>query len=184
MKQPHVAVATNLKRIRESRNLSLEQLAELTSVSKSMLRQVETGKSSPSISTLWKIANGLRVSFSTLLNAPAPKVEVRSFAERQPLTGASEQYRLFPLIPFDPQHGTETYYVEMESGTRFSGEPHEGQVTEHFFVFEGRLEVSIRDQHYSAEAGQYMQFLADCPHEYLSTGKELMRAIMQLTYLG
>ncbi len=64
MDQPVEAISNNLRTIRESRNFSLDQLSELTGVSKSMLRQIETGKSSPTISTIWKIANGLRVSFT------------------------------------------------------------------------------------------------------------------------
>ena len=59
MDQPSVVVSQNLQRMREERNLSYTQLAELTGVSKSMLRQIETGQSSPTIATLWKIANGL-----------------------------------------------------------------------------------------------------------------------------
>jgi transcriptional regulator with XRE-family HTH domain len=49
--QATAAIAINLKTVRESRNLSLDQLSELTGVSKSMLRQIETGKSSPTIAS-------------------------------------------------------------------------------------------------------------------------------------
>ena len=56
MEQQDQAISGNLKKIRQQRNLSLDQLAELTDVSKSMLRQIETGRSSPTIATIWKIA--------------------------------------------------------------------------------------------------------------------------------
>ena len=54
MDQSAEAIAANLKNMRESRGLSLDRLASLTGVSKSMLRQIETGKSSPTIATMWK----------------------------------------------------------------------------------------------------------------------------------
>ena len=63
-------VAENLKRIREEKRLSLDKLAELTGVSKSMLGQIEHGESSPTVATVWKISNGLKVSFTTLLGSP------------------------------------------------------------------------------------------------------------------
>ena len=64
MEQPTDAIARNLRAIRENRNLSLDRLSEMTGVSKSMLRQIETGRSNPTIATIWKIANGLRLSLS------------------------------------------------------------------------------------------------------------------------
>ena len=50
------------------------------------------------------------------------------------MTAESEHYRLFPLIPFDPQHGVEVYYVEIDPGTTYDGEPHKGNVEENIFV--------------------------------------------------
>ncbi|HCL78549.1 MAG TPA: hypothetical protein DIC53_01115, partial [Synergistaceae bacterium] len=63
-------VAENLKRIRSDRKLSLDGLAALTGVSKSMLGQIERGESSPTLQTVWKIANGLRISLTELTDAP------------------------------------------------------------------------------------------------------------------
>ncbi len=57
-------VAENIKRLRKVRNYSLDQLSSMTGVSKGMLAQIEKGSSSPTITTLWKIANGLQVSFT------------------------------------------------------------------------------------------------------------------------
>lgn len=61
-------IAANLKRLRMERNLSLGQLAELSGVSKVMLGQIEKGDSNPTINMLWKIANGLKVPYTVLLD--------------------------------------------------------------------------------------------------------------------
>ena len=45
-------IAFNLKRIRKSKNMSLDMLAERTGVSKSMLGQIERGESNPTVSTI------------------------------------------------------------------------------------------------------------------------------------
>jgi transcriptional regulator with XRE-family HTH domain len=184
MKQSIDAVSSNLLKIRENRNLSLDQLSDLTGVSKSMLRQIETGKSSPTIATIWKIANGLRISFTSLLRKPMVQAEVRPFRGEKPLTAESEHYRLYPLIPFDPQQAFETYYVEIDPGTVFHGEPHEGHVYEYVFVFQGKLQIVVDGKRFDIDKNEFLQFQANCPHEYYCVGEETVRAIMQISYLS
>ena len=62
-----LTVGRELKSIRQSRGLTLDELAEMTGVSKPMLGQIERGQSSPTINTLWKIATGLKAPLSSLL---------------------------------------------------------------------------------------------------------------------
>ena len=117
-------------------------MAELTGVSKSMLRQIQTGRSSPTIATIWKIANGLRLSFTTLISKRHPDVAIMDFKGSKPLTAKSDHYRLFPMIPFDPEHTFEMYHVEIDPKTTYVGEPHKGNVEEYVFVRQGRLEIT------------------------------------------
>jgi transcriptional regulator with XRE-family HTH domain len=184
MKQEENSISRNLKEIRGQRNLSLDQLADLTGVSKSMLRQIETGRSSPTIATLWKIANGLRLSFTTLVNARRPQVSIVHFNESKPFTAKSERYRIFPMVPFDPEHAFEIYHVEIEPNTTFEGEPHRGKVEEYVFVLQGNLEITLEEDHYSVEANQLIHFVANRPHTYASGSKEMVSAIMMICYLG
>ena len=80
-------VACNLRRLRDDRKLSLGAAAQLTGVSKSMLGQIERGDVNPTISVLWKIANGLKISFSALLErAEGDLLEFR----RPPAVGKRE----------------------------------------------------------------------------------------------
>lgn len=184
MEQEESAIATNLRELREQRNLSLDQLAELTGVSKSMLRQIETGRSSPTIATIWKIANGMRLSFTTLVTHRRPQVAITDFNGPKPLTAKSNRYRLFPLIPFDPEHAFEIYHVEIEPGTTFEGEPHKGNVEEYVFVLKGKLDIAVEEEHYSVHANQLIRFVANRPHTYINSGNEMVSANMMICYLG
>lgn len=182
MEQQIEAISDNLRCHRESRGLSLDQLAELTGVSKSMLRQIETGKSSPTIATIWKIANGLKLSFSSLLCKQSVQAEVKSFRDEKPLSDEGGHYRLFPLIPFDPQQSFETYYIEIDPGTVCQGEPHKGNVYEYLFVQKGRLHISIEGSDYEIGEGEFLRFFANSVHEYRCVGDEMATAIMQVCY--
>ena len=53
-------IAENLKDIRKGKGLSLEQVSSLTTISKSMLSQLERGEVNPTISTVYKLALGLK----------------------------------------------------------------------------------------------------------------------------
>ena len=48
-------VALRLKDARKAKNLSLDAVAKLSGVSRSMVSQIKCGKSSPTVSTLWTV---------------------------------------------------------------------------------------------------------------------------------
>ncbi|MGB3222279.1 MAG: XRE family transcriptional regulator [Desulforhopalus sp.] len=184
MKQSIHAIANNLRKIREERNLSLDQLAERTGVSKSMLRKIELGTSSPTISTIWKIANGLRVSFTSLLRNPVIQAEVRSFKGEPPLTGENEHYRVYLLVPFDPEQPFETFYIEIDPDTVFDGTPHEGNVYEYVYVTEGELLITVDGKEFQVKEKEFIQFYANCPHKYECLSPQMASVIMKISYVS
>ena len=70
------AISQNVRAARERKKLTLEKAAELTGVSRSMLAQIEKGEVNPTISVVWKIANGYKVSFTSLVESPQEEVAV------------------------------------------------------------------------------------------------------------
>lgn len=54
---------------RTEKNLTLYQLAELTSISKSALNNIENGKTSPTLRQLEAIAKALNVSMTDLFDS-------------------------------------------------------------------------------------------------------------------
>lgn len=184
MKQKDDAISENLRRMREERNLSYDQLAESTGVSKSMLRNIELGKSSPTVATMWKIANGLRVSFSALLKKTVSDVQVKAFKAEEPLIEADSHYRIFPLVPFDPEQPFETYYVEIDPDTVFKGEPHLGNIYEYVYVLKGEMEVVVDGELFEVKEREFIQFYANCPHEYRCIGDITATAIMKISYIS
>lgn len=149
-----------------------------------MLRQIETGQSSPTISTLWKIANGLRVPFTALLREQNAEVVLRGFKAGKPLTERSKGYRLFPLVSFDPDRSFEIYYVEIDSGTSLDAEPHNGIPEEYVFVFQGKIDITVDGESFTVGRDQFISFLANRPHRYHNSGTETATALMLITYLS
>jgi XRE family transcriptional regulator, regulator of sulfur utilization len=182
MAQPEPTISENLKSARKAQNLSLDQLSMKSGVSKSMLRQIEIGRSSPTVSTLWKIANGLRLPFSSLLNKSQAEAEVADFVSGEPIRSGKKGYRLYPMVGFQPDRPLEVYYVEIDEGVSFDGEPHQGKARETVFVISGTIEVSLGDRDSVAHENQFIQFQAGEPHRYSNPGKKMTRVVMSIDY--
>lgn len=183
MEQPEVIISSNLKRVREEKNLSYTQLSELTGVSKSMLRQIEIGDSSPTINTLWKIANGLQVPFSTLINPPRRQFSKISFTDSDPLHGMSEGYRLYPMLSFENKRHFEMYYVEMDGGIELDADPHSGNVEELLIVLEGLIVVESQGSMMRVKAHEMLVFDAGYPHHYHNPLDEMAKALTIISYV-
>lgn len=87
-------VSENLKRIRQSKGMSLDQVAEQTGVSKSMLAQIEKGIANPSIGVLGKITSGLRIEFQRLIDPPRVDYALISPDDLVPTKELLGQYRV------------------------------------------------------------------------------------------
>lgn len=182
MDQIHKKVGKNLQAVRKARGLSLEQAAELTGVSKAMIGQIERGDSNPTISVLWKIVNGLRISFTSLIEEEEPSVSVVEAAEIEPFVEEEGAYRSFPLFPFDQRKGFEMYAVQMDPGCVHESEPHNDQVEEYIVVTGGSLDVIVAGEAYTINAGNAVRFPADRPHAYRNGADQVTTYITLIHY--
>lgn len=175
-------LAVNLKQLREKRRLSLDALAKETGVSKSMLGQIERGDVSPTISTVWKIANGLKISFSELMNRPETEHELIDSAQLEPLIEDGGKFRNYTMLPFDSKRRFELFYIEIDVGSHLEAEPHSAGAQEFMTVFSGELMVTVNDEAFKLRQGCAFRFQADSPHAYRNTGSEVCRLSMVIYY--
>ncbi|MFT8320863.1 MAG: XRE family transcriptional regulator [Bacillus sp. (in: firmicutes)] len=182
MEEINSIIAKNLKAFRESDKLSLERVAELTGVSKTMIGQIERGESSPTITTIWKIANGLKISFTSLINNPQPETKVVQRKEVQVLTEDNGKYRVYPYFPFQDDRRFEVYSVEIDIDGFLSAGAHREGTEEFITVFDGELTVQVNNKDYTVSAGDSIKFKADRPHTYHNAGNTWTRLSMTIYY--
>lgn len=175
------AIADNFRRIRGEKNLSLDEVSKLTGVSKSMLGQLERGEVNPTITTVWKIAGGLKISFTALVSRPESDVEVVRAKDLQSFTD-NGTVRTSPVFPFDEKRGFEMYLFEILPGGTRRAEKHLQKSQEFVMVFEGVLLIHVGGAAYTLEKGDSIRFCADVPHTYWNSGGSLMRACMVISY--
>lgn len=172
-------VAVNIKRLREENKLSMEELAKLSGVSKSMIAQIERGEGNPTLSTLWKISNGMKVPFDALTVRPKVPYEIVKNSDVQPLYEDDGKVRNFSLFPDNENRRFAIYYLELEKGSYWQSEAHLRGATEFITIFSGAVEIEVDQKSFLVQKGESIRFNADTAHSYKNLGDEL--AIMHMT---
>ncbi|MGB8000656.1 MAG: helix-turn-helix transcriptional regulator, partial [Anaerobacillus sp.] len=108
-------VGVILKRIRKERDLSLQELAKRTDVSKLTLGKIERGEANPSLTVIWKIANGLSIPISMLLVEPQEVVISRK-NEGNKVLSANEALTLEPMFTNSGYGSLETHRAFLKPG--------------------------------------------------------------------
>jgi transcriptional regulator with XRE-family HTH domain len=178
----NTAVSSNLKAIREKKKLSLDSVSKLTGVSKSMLGQIERGEVNPTISVLWKIANGMKISFTALLEEPARELEVIRGEKIQPVAEGDGRYLNYPTFAFDESRRFETYRIEILPGGSLQAQPHMAGTEELLTLFAGTARVTVDGREFLLENGDSLRFRADVPHSYSNPGQETVWISMMIYY--
>lgn len=168
----NATVAKNIKRLREENKLSMDELAKLSGVSKSMLAQIERGDGNPTLTTLWKISNGMKVPFDALTVRPKSPYEIVKTSEIQPLLEDDGKVKNYPIFPDDENRRFAVYYLELDAGSYWEAEPHLKGTTEFITVFTGKLEIYADGQRFAVEKGESIRFKADVSHSYRNIGEE------------
>ena len=174
--------ANNLKQLRLQRCLSLEQTPHLCGVSKSMLAQIERGATNPTISTIWKISNGLKIPFTDLMSRPQNDVDVVHLREMKPFLESGGSYRNYPLFDFTSDRHFEVLYIELDPGTSLQSEAHPQGTQEFLTVFSGEVKITIHEGTFSVADGSAIRFRADQVHTYENTSDTLCRISMIISY--
>lgn len=174
-------IAQRLKALRQARGWSLEAAARATGVSKAMLGQIERGESSPTVSTLWKIASGFSVSFSSLFGVPGseagPAGETRWGRDAVGMQATV-------IFPYDPLLGFEMFEIALAPGAASESSPHAAGVVEHIVVLEGELGLTLGEaEEQRLRPGEALRFQADCHHVMRSLGEAPLRFHDVIHYL-
>ncbi|MCH2163655.1 MAG: XRE family transcriptional regulator [Marinovum sp.] len=154
-----------LKTARRDQGLSLDAVAKLSGVSRSMVSQIERGESSPTIATLWNLTRALQVDFAGLLDqAPAPKINVLRGADAPTIAARGAGCAIRILSPPEEVGRHEVYELRFDPGGSLESKAHAPGTREHLTVIDGTLEVVSADASAAVAEGDAARYAADVPH--------------------
>jgi len=183
-----------LRSARIKRSLSLRTLAAEIGVSASLISQVETGKTQPSVSTLYALSNFLGLSIDDLLGNSAASNVVATIA-----TSPTQWAPIHSVV----QHGVDNPTLEMDNGVRWerlatsdggivepllvtyapgASSSIEGKLMRHSgfeyaYIIEGQLSLTLEFETFELSAGDSLQFDSVRPHMYANHGTSVARGV-------
>jgi len=176
-------VAEALRHHRRTQQLSLDDLAQRSGVSRAALSQIEGARTNPTLSVLWKIAVGLGMPFQELLGTQSSSgPRVLRAGDTPALRTASGQMESRLLSPGGSSPGVEVYELRLAPRGSHPSEPHSVGTTETVIVLTGALRMIIDDQSYDLATGDSIFFSADVRHVYESRSSHATRCINVISY--
>ena len=166
MTEPSSIIGERLRDIRSKLNISLDDAAKMTGVSKPMLGQIERGQSTPTITTLWKIATGLKTPLSSFLQERQSEYTVIKISDEVSVTEDEGRMRAYTMFPYDPIRSMEVFFIEFDAGCHHASEKHSDGVEEYIMVLSGKLHLVINGKEVVVQKNEAIRFEADVPHEY------------------
>ncbi len=176
-----IDVGQRLRVLREERGISMRALARRSGLSANALSMIERGLTSPSVSTLNKLATALEVPITAFFRQEPVREQVvfRKASER---TRVPFLRGLLEGLGGEAFVGrVEAFLLTLESGG--SSGPHGMIHTGHELVFclRGTLEYEVDNQHFLLEPGDNLIFAAQLVHRWRNPGTSVTNAIVVIS---
>lgn len=171
-------IAARVRGLRAERGLSLDALATVSGVSRSMISLVERGESSPTAVVLEKLAAGLGVPLASLFDAPeAPPAPVSRRAAQAAWRDPQSGYVRRNVSPAGVASPIQIVDVTFPPGARVAYESgwREPLVHQQVWVLDGTVEVTVGDATHRLDAGDCLAHALDRPTAFHNPTKKPAR---------
>lgn len=174
----------HLQQIRKEKKLTLEQLAQKSGVSRSMLSQIERGQANPTFGTLWNLSRALGLDMSELVeefesNGSGQNKIEHVTAENIPrITNTQSGCALAILGPPDLVGQYEWYELTIQPNGALISQPHSQGCREHLTILSGEAEIKSGGQTLGASTGSTVRYPADVPHSIKCVGESPLSALL------
>ena len=174
-------ISANLKRLRKEKGLTLTDLSGICGVSKSMLGEIERGTTNPTILVLWKIAEGLKMPLTQLIQEEEKAwTIVRGTQGRQ--INTDPEFAIFSIFPYYAPHRLEIHRIEIPPGAALSNPGHMAGVEEYILVVSGGVSLTAGTLKTDLAVNDAVRFRADVAHEFTNSGDETTVLVNVMVY--
>ena len=179
-------IGPGLNHARKTRKLTLEQLAQMSGVSRSMLSQIERGEANPTFAVLWNLTQALGMEFSELIEGSAalhrPAITLMTAEQTPEIVSGNRTFQLRILSPMHSVGDTEWYAVEMAPGGSLESAAHQSGAFEHFTALSGEFSVRSGAEERTVAAGETARYAADVEHAIANVSTEVGHGILVLLF--
>lgn len=181
-------IGEKIRELRQQKRLTLQELSELTTLSKPLLSQIENQQVIPPIATLLKIAKGLRVDihffFADAGNSqkyvltrrenvredekvprPAVNEAVRPYTYHSLAQGLRHKHMEPFLVEFENREWDDSLFFKHEGDEEF------------VYITEGELDFHYGDEVLRMRTGDSIYYDSGQPHGWVAVGERNARAV-------
>ncbi|MFK7691862.1 helix-turn-helix domain-containing protein [Paenibacillus sp. HJGM_3] len=162
-------IGSTIRAIRKRKNITIAQICEETGLSQGFMSQVETNKTSPSISTLESIAQALKVPLAYLLLKKEDRMNIVRKDERKITTSGSEHLKVEHL---SSTKNVRMMLVEIPPGASTGDIPHAHEGEEVHVVVKGRIYAEQGEDAAEFGEGDSFSWNACTPHMVRNIGED------------
>jgi transcriptional regulator with XRE-family HTH domain len=163
-----------VKKLRGDRGWSLEELANVSGVSRSMLSEIEREKANPTLTVTFRIARAFGLTLQELIEsaeASASKIQVIRASDRAQVFRSDKQHEIRTLSPLNLEKDVEFYEVTLRPGGALRSQPHFEGTREFLTVEEGSVRIESDQDTDELTKGDSGTYRADVAHAIVNTGK-------------
>lgn len=177
------AVGHQLRALRKSRGLTLEEFGRQSRVSMGLISQIERGRGNPSFNTLVQLAHALSVPVGRLFHTAEETSPVVRASERRNLDVHSDGTveAVHQLMSPGLDGALEVIWIEAPPGYDTSATPFTHPGEEFGLVLEGRHEVYLGGTRYELGPGDSITYGSSTPHWYRNPGPDPVKAVWVIT---
>lgn len=176
-----------IRKLRQERRLTLQELSEVSGLSKPLLSQIENDQVIPPLATLLKIAKGLRVGIHYFFEEEGARqkfVLVRGeegpMSSRRPKSDLTQGYLYRPLAPGVRHKEIEPFLVEFQNAEWDDSYYYRHPGEEFIYLVEGELEFHYAGETMILKPGDSVYYDSSELHGYVSVGERKARAVAVL----
>ena len=158
----------NIRKLREARGLTQQQMAKASGVPRPTWANLESGTANPTLAVLVKVANALQIRVEELIGPPKASAKFYT-ADSLPVRrrGKVVVRKLLPeAIP-----GLEIERMEFPPGSQMNGVPHTPGTREYLTCESGEVELSAAGSKWRLAPGELVVFRGDQKHGYRNVSR-------------
>jgi len=169
--------------LRKRHNLTLDQLAASSGVSRSMLSQIERGQANPTLAVTYRIAQAFGITIGELVDQPwsFSAIEVVNGEDPDNLYRSDDECQIRTLSPLYMEKNIEFYEIRIAPNAKLKSAPHYQGTKELLTLTKGEAYICSGGNTCKLEQGDSAHYRADLEHSIENRSKKELVCFLIVT---